>query len=322
MDPHWLFCADSGAPILKTPNQNPSENAYYRQQNRYSPQIILVKVDYSYSFQDALDCDKGQGHVSGCHGFFLSCVTVCSLQFLIPAELIDNYSYRTGPFAINLETISLPMGHHAPQKTSPTWKTATRVFFWLPLPDLSFSELVSENDPIPIVFAWPAWHDPPRTPVLIKNESLPLPDLKFSKSDQVMISWQLLCSDKKIRRATLTSDRVTFEKYRDTPPTSIEILWLKHALSLLEVDCTPLICKHASLVFIMLLLQRYRARGGGALWTFPKKGAQRQVFWVRISSGGLGVFRVNRWGSKKIKKLGMSPRWRKPVPGFPGMCKK
>ena len=69
--------------------------------------------------------------------------------------------------------------------------------------------------------------------------------------------------------------------------------------SLLEVDCTLLICKHTSLVFIMLLLQRYRGQGrGGGPLDIPKTRSTKTNFCVRISSGGLGVFRVNRCGSK------------------------
>ena len=45
-------------------------------------------------------------------------------------------------------------------------KILRELFLKLPLPDLSFSDLILENYPIPIVFMWIERHYPPRTPGL------------------------------------------------------------------------------------------------------------------------------------------------------------
>ena len=58
--------------------------------------------------------------------------------------------------------------YHAPQKDYLPEKILPELFLGLPLPDLSFFELILENFPIPIVFMWGARHFPPRTPALVE----------------------------------------------------------------------------------------------------------------------------------------------------------
>ena len=54
------------------------------------------------------------------------------------------------------------MKHYLPEEILP------ELFLKLPLPDLSFSELILENYPIPIVFMRVERQYPPRTPALVE----------------------------------------------------------------------------------------------------------------------------------------------------------
>ena len=79
-----------------------------------------------------------------------------------------------------------------------------------------------------------------------------------------------------VRRVTSTPDPDTFEKYRDTPPISIAILWQKYALLLAEssiyiyIYINPPICITICLPFV----SRYVSRSIGARghWNTPKQG--------------------------------------------------
>ena len=71
----------------------------HRQQNRYSPQVILGKLikDYSYSFGFA----KNNVTVTAPGGIpraRMNCGNQLQLQVLIPVELSDHHSYRIRSF--------------------------------------------------------------------------------------------------------------------------------------------------------------------------------------------------------------------------------
>ena len=85
------------------------------------------------------------------------------------------------------------------------------------------------------------------------------------------------------RRITSTPDPDTFEKYRDTPPISVAILWEKYALLLAQSSTNTANLYHHTLpLCIAILLLKYQ--GQGSL-------EHSQMFWGR-------VFHVKGWGPK------------------------
>ena len=62
----------------------------------------------------------------------------------------------------------------------------------LPLPGLSFSELISNSYPIPSVFVWVAWHYPPKTPVLVDIFFIPITRFETFRINWVMFLWLIV----------------------------------------------------------------------------------------------------------------------------------
>ena len=68
-------------------------------------------------------------------------------------------------------------------------KFLPELFLKLPLPDLSFSELISKNYPIPSVLVWVAWHYPPKTPDLVELFSGVAPANQTKERAKTRSSW-------------------------------------------------------------------------------------------------------------------------------------
>ena len=83
--------------------------------------------------------------------------------------------------------------YHAPPKHYLPEKILPELFLKLPLPDLSFSELISKNYPMPFVFMWVARHYPPRTPVLVELFfEITVTRFEVFRINWVMFSWQMV----------------------------------------------------------------------------------------------------------------------------------
>ena len=82
--------------------------------------------------------------------------------------------------------------YHAPQEHYLPEKILPETFLKLPLPDLSFAELISKNYPIPSVFVWVAWRYPPKTPVLVELFLITVTRFEVFRVNWVMFSWQIV----------------------------------------------------------------------------------------------------------------------------------
>ena len=91
--------------------------------------------------------------------------------------------------------------YHAPQKHYLPDKMLPELFLKLPLPDFSFSELISENYPIPSVFVWVAWHYPPKILVIVELLVFTVTRFEMFRINWVIFSWQMVKALSAIKRA-------------------------------------------------------------------------------------------------------------------------
>ena len=131
-----------------------------------------------------------------CSCFFI-CISEPSCQNLHPDSLSDVHQSHAVTcltmhfqFTRTLKCFFLNTMRH---KNITYPKNSTRIIFEITVTRFEFfSDLISNNHPIPSVFVWVAWHYPPKTPVLVKLFFIAVTRFEIFRINLVMFSWQMV----------------------------------------------------------------------------------------------------------------------------------